>query len=228
MKALFLPNLSFEIDQIVDVSGEDYHHIVIVQRIQKNEKILLLNGSGIGFLSSVLDITKKNLKLEVIEKINSQIINKHSVLILIPKKDALDQMIKSCIEMSVREIILVRGDHSVEKLPEMKKVEKIMKQAIEQSNSFFEHKLFITTLKDFDFNQYKSVNILDTIDSQPTSISNSALEELLVVGPEGGFSNHERELFKKIKGLRTISLSTNILRSPTAMIAGLGWLYAKK
>lgn len=227
MKSLYIPSAVFKIGQQIEVQDDDYHHLVVVSRIKKNEEVLLLNGSGEAFLSKIIDITKKNLKLEVSQVKTSQIRPRHSVMILIPKKESLDLMIKSCVELAVKEIILVRGDHSVERLPDDRKIAKMIKQAIEQSNSYYHHRLTQAHLKEFNFSLYSSVNILD-LNGQEGKIKNEAGEnELLLVGPEGGFSESEKSFFQTIHNAKYISFPTNILRAPTALIAGLGWLYAK-
>lgn len=227
MKALYLPDVSLVKGQVVEVRDEDYHHLVTVQRLNRNEKILFLNGSGVGFYANVLEISKKVLRVEVIEEKKSFTQPRHSVLILAPKKDALDLMVKSCVEMAVNEILIIRGDHSVERLPDESKIQKIIKQAIEQSNSFYHHQFRLTSLSGIDFAKYKSVNILDLIESKVLGQKSISDTELLVVGPEGGFSDKERDFFKTILHSSSIALPTNILRSPTALIAGLGWLYGK-
>jgi 16S rRNA (uracil1498-N3)-methyltransferase len=227
MKALYLPEMTFSKNQVVEVKDEDHHHLVTVQRLNKNEKILLLNGSGVGFYGDVLEITKKVLRLEIIEEKISETKPRHSVLIFAPKKDALDLMIKSSVEMSVKEILIVRGDHSVERLPDESKIQKMIKQGIEQSNSFHHHRLELTSLGKIDFTLYKSVNILDLVGDGASGQNKEKENQLVVVGPEGGFSESERDFLRNIPGANYITLPTNILRSPTALIAGLGWLYGK-
>lgn len=227
MKALYIPETVLKIGQLLEIKDEDYHHLVVVSRMNKTEMLLLLNGSGTGYLARVLEITKKSLKVEIIESRVSSKHPRHSVMILIPKKDSLDLMIKACVELAVKEVILVRGDHSVERVPETKKLEKMVKQAIEQSNSFHDHNLKQANLREFNFSLFESVNILDLLAPEGKAKGEVGSSELLVVGPEGGFSDAERSFFQTIPNVKYISLETNILRAPTALIAGLGWLYAK-
>lgn len=227
MKALFLPQASLAIGSIVDIKDEDFHHLVVVCRIDSSESLLLLNGSGISYLAKVVEISKRSLRLEVLEAKPSSIQKKFSAMLLVPKKDALDLMIKSCVELAVHEIILVRGDHSVERIPEPVKLEKMVKQAIEQSNSPHTHSVRQVSLKEFDFQAYESVNILDVFCPLGKSPKPSGKMQLLVVGPEGGYSESERGFFQALPNANFISLPTNILRAPTALGAGLGWLYAQ-
>lgn len=227
MKALYFSDMALKMHQVVEIRDENYHHLVIVQRLKKNEKILLLNGSGSGFCTQILEITKKAVKLEIIDEKQADISPQHSVLIFAPKKEALDLMIKSSVEMAVKEILIIRGEHSVERLPEDSKIQKMIKQAIEQSNSFFHHQFEMTSLEKIDFSHYKSVNILDLVSNKASKPMPPIGNQLIVVGPEGGFSESERAFLKKIPAVSYISFPTNILRSPTALIAGLGWLYGK-
>ena len=227
MKALYIPETVLNIGQLLEINDEDYHHLVIVSRMNKSEMLLVLNGSGTGYLARVLEITKRALKVEIVESRTSSSQPRHSVLMLIPKKDSLDLMIKACVELAVKEVILVRGDHSVERVPEARKLEKMVKQAIEQSNSFHAHHVKLANLREFNFSLFDSVNILDLVAPEGKAKREVGSSELLVVGPEGGFSDAERIFFQTIPNVNYISLQTNILRAPTALIAGLGWLYAK-
>lgn len=227
MKALYIPEAVLTIGQFLEIKDDDYHHLVVVSRINKSEALLLLNGSGTGYLARVSEITKKALRVEIVESQSRNNQPRYSVMILIPKKESLDLMIKACVELAVKEVILVRGDHSVEKIPETRKLEKMVKQAIEQSNSFYGLNLRQANLREFNFSLFDSVNILDLVAPEGKAKREVGSSELLVVGPEGGFSDPERSLFQTISKGKYISLETNILRAPTALIAGLGWLYAK-
>ena len=60
-----------------------------------------------------------------------------------------------------------------------------------------------TTNKKIDLNQ---------ITSNPTCV---------IIGPEGDFSEKEREQILKYKGVQSIKINENILRSETAVISAL-------
>jgi 16S rRNA (uracil1498-N3)-methyltransferase len=49
----------------------------------------------------------------------------------------------------------------------------------------------------------------------------AAVEAALLVGPEGGFSDEERALFKVHENMRAIRLGARVLRAETAVYAGL-------
>ena len=53
---------------------------------------------------------------------------------------------------------------------------------------------------------------LDQLTSNPTC---------LIVGPEGDFSEEEREKILKFRGVQPIKINDNILRSETAVISAL-------
>jgi 16S rRNA (uracil1498-N3)-methyltransferase len=226
MKSLYLPDTIFSVGQVLGVSDDDYHHLVRVFRIQSGEYILLLNGRGSSAKAHVNTIKKDILELTVEFVHEQSYANNFIAVILSPKKDALDLTIRSCVELCFRKIILVRGQHSSEKLPLFDKINKQLKQAIEQSNASFIPELQVDDLVNIDFKSFPKTIVLDNHQAKAKMDFSLNGDEALVVGPEGGFSSQEREFLASIESSFVLHLPTAILRAPTALVAGAGWLYA--
>jgi 16S rRNA (uracil1498-N3)-methyltransferase len=228
MRALYLENTHSASNEI-EIDGDDHHHLANVTRCQLGDEVLLLDGLGNKTHTKITTIAKKKLTLE---KIKVEVVPynlKFSVLILVPKKEALDLMLKSSVEMGVSKIFLCRGARSSDKLPEISKIQKIVKQAIEQSNLAWMPEIFITTFDEVDFGIFDQVNLLDVpaLGAASSFCVNNSTNQLLVVGPEGGFSMEELKALQSVENLQKINFPAAILRSPTALVAGLGWLYAQ-
>jgi 16S rRNA (uracil1498-N3)-methyltransferase len=73
------------------------------------------------------------------------------------------------------------------------------------------------------FTDYDHVVVLEEsgITDSPKIDSGSVL---LIVGPEGGVSSNEHELFTNVVSLR---LGTNVFRSETAGVVGVSYLFSK-
>jgi RsmE family RNA methyltransferase len=54
------------------------------------------------------------------------------------------------------------------------------------------------------------------------------LRELIIIGPEGGFSSSERELILSLKHVVSHYLPVNILRASTALPVSVGYIIGKR
>ena len=63
-----------------------------------------------------------------------------------------------------------------------------------------------------DLNSQNKILDLEKLASKPTCI---------IIGPEGDFSESERDKILKFKGVQSIKINDNILRSETAVISAL-------
>jgi RsmE family RNA methyltransferase len=77
------------------------------------------------------------------------------------------------------------------------------------------------------FADYAQINWMNSQPTASLSLSSTKGRQLLMVGPEGGFSPNEVHLISKLENLQTIFLPTPILRTPTAMSAGVGFLFGR-
>lgn len=131
-------------------------------------------------------------------------------------------VVEKATELGVSGIILVQTDRVIKKGVNLERLEKIAIEASEQcgridvptvvkSESLEE----LLNSKDFD----KKV----VLDMGGKSIKEVPKGEktLLFIGPEGGWSDEERKLFKDTQ---TVSISENVLRAETAAIVGVGML----
>ena len=106
------------------------------------------------------------------------------------------------------------------------RLSKIVIEAGEQSNRI--NIPGIENLVKFDkfLNEYKEkINLIFTdLNTNKKNIDLSQLNSkplCIIVGPEGDFSESERQKILKFKGVQCLKLSENILRSETAVISAL-------
>jgi len=221
----------FSAGEKLSVTGEAQHHLANVIRLEKSEQILLLNGAGAKAEASVLEISKKEIQFQLAEVVQVLPGVQLDVLILIPKKDALESMLKAATEMGVGKILLVKGQRSQEKLPEERRVQALLQSALEQSNNpWLPEVTGIAKMSEVSLDQYGEILMMD-VASDPTKAAQkvriAGQKTLLLVGPEGGYSPEERAMILSWPQTRIVTLPTPILRAPTALIAGLGWCHAR-
>jgi 16S rRNA (uracil1498-N3)-methyltransferase len=229
MRAAYLSGKVLKAEDVVLIEDETFHHWTTVLRMKSGEEILLFNGLGVRARAKINEIKKRSLQLKVMEVVQVPATTRPDVLLLTPKRDALESMLKAAAELACDKILLLRGEYSQEKLPDGRRVEALLQSALEQSNNPWAPQLVsLEKWEEFDASVYEQILVMDVgMSTAANAVRNSGQKILLVVGPEAGFSAVERERFKSWNNASVITLPSAILRAPTAMIAGLGWWYGR-
>jgi 16S rRNA (uracil1498-N3)-methyltransferase len=206
------------------LKGDELHHLVNVIRIEKEEPLLLLNGQGLIIETRVEMISKKEMILKKIDQRHRIRQFEFDLALGMPKREALELCLKEATELGFRRIYLIKSDFSQMRFPDKERTEKLLISALEQSNAPFLPEVIFTEWDQIPFNRYKRVLLLDSqtndINSQGEILGGS--EELLIVGPEGGFSAIEIQFLHSQSNIKVVNLPTPILRSPTAVATGAG------
>lgn len=206
------------------LTGDLLHHLVNVIRIEKGEELLLLNGKGYSVITNVTEVTKKSLILSRVTEQTEVRKSVMDVVIGIPKKEALELCLKQAVELGFRKIYLVRSAYSQTKVPEAERINSLLISALEQSNSHFLPHVSEASWEELPWNDYGTVILLDSQEGKAGKSTQASSLNLLIIGPEGGFSPTELLLIREKKNVESILLPTPILRTPTALAAGAGIL----
>ena len=216
---------------IFELSQDDSYHITKVMR------------NSIGDLVEVV-IDKKLYICEIIEMNNLVTVRKKeevetdselecSVTIAqsLVKEQKMDLILQKSCELGVSEIIPINTTRSIVKLDkkETKKIErwnKILKEASEQSKRVVIPKvnsiLDVKELAKLDYD----IKILCTVNELSTSIKRVLSNDLkgakiiLVIGPEGGFTDAEEKILIE-NGYISTSFGNRVLRTETASLYAL-------
>jgi 16S rRNA (uracil1498-N3)-methyltransferase len=209
------------------------HRLNSVLRLKKGGRFYLFDSSGSEFLAEITEISGKKVSVGFVDRIERNTQPKRT-LNLYPslfKKQRFEWMLEKCTEIGVRSFNPVVSEHSVIKefavksAAENRRWQKIMVSAAEQSEHVFVPKINpIQDLSDAlilaEKNIFVAAERLAVDTSDLASQKTFAVPTVnLFIGPEGGWSAAELELFKK-HGAKFISFGKNILRSETACIAG--------
>jgi 16S rRNA (uracil1498-N3)-methyltransferase len=133
-------------------------------------------------------------------------------------------MIQKATELGVTKFLPIIFDRTIVRKINKKRLEKVIVEATEQSNrinipEMEEPQSLELFLKNNDmdliFTDLNTTNTkinLDQLTSSPTCV---------IIGPEGDFSEKEREQILKFEGVQPIKINQNILRSETAVISAI-------
>lgn len=222
MRAAFIEDLISQ--DSYSLTGEILHHLVNVIRIEKDEELLLLNGKGLVVRTVVTEVSKRVLTLKKLSEKKSEPKFHMDLVIGIPKKDALELSLKEAVELGFGKIYLVRAGFSQNRIPEKERIKSLLVSALEQSNSTFLPEVVEANWETVPWNDYGTVLLLDSQSGKESNSRAISDKNLLIVGPEGGFSPEELEFLREKKNLESLLLPTPIMRTPTAIAAGAGVL----
>jgi 16S rRNA (uracil1498-N3)-methyltransferase len=223
MRAVWLPSIASGPKHLL--VGEAYHHLVNVVRTEAGEDVLLLDGKGLKVWVRVMQISRRELHLQETGREEVQRRFEMDLALGIPKREALEMVLKEATELGIRRIYLVRAAYSQQKVPEADRLQKLLVSALEQSNAPFLPEILESNWQSIEWNEY-GLKLL--MDSQTEECTHEVLDffapTLLVVGPEGGFEKSELSYLHQRPGLEILNLPTPIMRTPTAVATGAGCL----
>lgn len=210
----------------VEIKGQEAVHISKVLRYKVGDGITVADGVGNHWSSEIISISKKSVFAEVKEGVKGEVptIKKVMAFGAIKKRDRLEFAIEKAVELGAWEICIFDADHSERsRLNEVRIIRQIT-SAFKQSRRFYFPELVIKKSLDEVVEHYKNWQpFMAYLGDEMESVTPKTLEDahnLLLVGPEGGFSNREADLVKSKKGT-FVSLGKNRLRAETAVAAFL-------
>ena len=133
-------------------------------------------------------------------------------------------MIQKATELGVTKFLPIIFDRTIVRKINKERLEKVIIEAAEQSNRinvpFIEE---AQSLKDLLSNEKMDLIFTD-LNSQNKKLNLAKLTSnptCVIIGPEGDFSEEEREEILRFKDVQQIKINENILRSETAVISAL-------
>lgn len=228
-------NLGREIILTPANETEIVEQLTKVLRVKKDDEVVLLPSRReppyIEFIYSVESADRKSIRLNLIaESDNHNEAGRRIGLILcMPNKpEKLSFILQKAVELGVSGVTLARSDNSQMKHEiKTERLRRIMKEAAEQSErAFVPYLNFAGNLTDYldglRENELKKVTVaLERSENLSVLKMKSGASAEILIGPEGGFSEREREFFEA-KKMTTFSLGKRILRMETAAVLALG------
>jgi 16S rRNA (uracil1498-N3)-methyltransferase len=219
---LFYPeSLSLNLTATLDKSQS--HYVCKVMRIKENQVFSLFNSSG-EWEVKILKISKSIVEFNVTKQLRQKENFKELWLAFSPiKSNYFNFMIQKATELGVTKFLPIIFDRTIVRKINKERLEKVIIEAAEQSNRInipvIEQpqnlKSFLKNDMDLIFTDLNASNKkidLKMITANPICV---------IIGPEGDFSELERQEILKFKGVQPIKINENILRSETAVISAL-------
>ncbi len=215
-----------------NIQGQDAKHISRVLRLTPGDRIEITDGKGKDYTAIITCISPDNIELDIIDKYNS--LTESPIDITLGsgmlKDKKMDLVIKHVTQLGIRNWVPFFCERSIP-TPDAKRMEKrfqrwetIAKEALKQCrrsrlpqiskplsfekmlNKFSSYDLKIAFWE-------KSTQRLATLEK-----TSNHKKIIVLIGPEGGFSEKEIKMAKK-KGFLSYCLGPRILRAETASIS---------
>ena len=222
---LFFPeNLSLNLTAKLDKSQS--HYVSKVMRVKVDETFSLFNSSG-EWETKINEISKGIVEFTVIKPIRPKENQKEVWLAFSPiKSNYFNFMIQKSTELGITKFLPVIFDRTIVRKINKQRLEKVIIEAAEQSNRINVPKIEKPqNLKSFLSKNKSKMNLIFTdLNSENKKLDLNKLINkpiCIIIGPEGDFSENEREEILFYEGVNSIKINENILRSETAAISAI-------
>ena len=221
IRLFYSKSLSLNLTDKLDKSQS--HYVSKVMRLKEKEVFSLFNSSG-EWEAKILNITKSIVEFNVTKQLRQKENTKDLWLAFSPiKSNYFNFMIQKATELGVTKFLPIIFERTIVRKINKERLEKVVIEAAEQSNRITvpsiedtqKLKSFLNNDMDLIFTDLNTANT--KID--PTKLTTKPT--CVIIGPEGDFSEQEREEILKFNGVQSIKINENILRSETAVISAL-------
>ena len=221
IRLFYSKSLSLNLTDKLDKSQS--HYVSKVMRLKEKEVFSLFNSTG-EWEAKILNITKNIVEFNVTKQLRQKENNKDLWLAFSPiKSNYFNFMIQKATELGVTKFLPIIFERTIVRKINKERLEKVIIEAAEQSNRITvpsieepqKLKSFLNNDMDLIFTDLNTANTkidLTKLTTKPTCV---------IIGPEGDFSEKEREEILKFNGVQSVKINENILRSETAVISAL-------
>ena len=199
------------------------HYLTKVMRIPIGGNFSLFNKLG-EWQTIIKKISKNDLNFKVTKQLRHEENETDLWLAFSPiRSNFFNFMIQKATELGVTKFIPVITERTVVRNINYERLIKIVTEASEQCNRLSIPEIDKIQKLDEFFKNNKDLNLIFgdlNSDNKKLKINNKKLLCILI-GPEGDYTEVEREKILKYRGTQSIKLGNNILRTETAVISAL-------
>ncbi|WP_276091172.1 16S rRNA (uracil(1498)-N(3))-methyltransferase [Pedobacter sp. JY14-1] len=210
------------------LNEEESRHCMKVLRLGVGAEVHLIDGRGGLYKARIIEESKKNVRLAIIETTLEYHKRQHYLHIAVaPTKniDRLEWFLEKATEIGIDEVTPVICDRSERKIVKDDRLNKIITSAVKQSLQAYHPKLNAATDLDAFLKKQGVASermIAHCLEDQPRNyirdITQPGQHYTLLIGPEGDFTQQEIDQALRT-GYKPVTLGENRLRTETAALA---------
>ena len=221
--------VTLTVGKMISLETEQSHYLKNVMRCKINEKILVFDNVTGEYAAEIINIHKRSVDIEILEKTKTRYVPGDVWLIFCPlKKTRTDFLIEKSTEIGLRRFLPTFSNKTQTKTISLNRCRKNIVEAVEQcGGTFIPEILPISSLAEVIEELAEDRILIFCDESLESRNINECLlldrpeKVAILVGPEGGFSDSERKLLREKKNILPVSLGNRILRAETAAVVAL-------
>lgn len=213
----------------VDLARSQSHYLLNVLRMRVGDTLLVFNGSDGEWRARIADTGRKACRLAIIDQTRPQPETPNLHYLFAPLKQArLDYMVQKAVEMGAGRLSPVLTEFTQVTRINQDRLRANAIEAAEQCGILSIPAIDAPARLDAVIGAWPADKALVFCDERAARVdARTALAALqgrpaaVLIGPEGGFSDREREKLVGLPFVTAISLGPRILRADTAAVAAL-------
>ena len=223
----------------IDAGQDIANYIGRVLRLKPQEQVTLFNGQGFDIAATILSVERKSITLQLGQMlpVHTESPLKVSLGQVVSRGDRMDYAVQKATELGVIAIHPLSSERCEVRLDDERKEKRrlhwqqVVTSACEQSGRALVPQVStMQSLEQWLMSAEAEIKIILHPYADPHSVtgirsthSKSPESVLLLIGPEGGFTDQEVNLAEQA-GFQRLCLGPRILRTETAPVAALSYL----
>jgi len=211
--------------QPVPLTREQAHYLFGVMRLGQGGRVALFNGRDGEWQAQVAEAGKRGGTLVCQTQSAAQAMPPDVWLLFAPiKKARTDFIVEKAVEMGARRIVPVQTDFTNSDRIRQDRLQAHAVEAAEQCGATFVPEVADLHRLDrllADWPEGRQLMFCDEAASAGALDGAPQAAWAILIGPEGGFSQAERDRLRALRFAHTVSLGPRILRADTAAVAAL-------
>lgn len=208
------------------LDGPQAHYLARVMRVAPGDAVILSDNATGEWASRVAAAGKRDVTLEVVEHLRPrESVPDFTLCAALLKKPRFDQVLEKATELGVAAIRPVITRRCVADALNLDRARMVVTEAAEQCARTALPQLFEPVPLARLLREWPSTHALFLADEQgdavpaATAFAAGPATAGLLIGPEGGFDDGERDAVRAHASVRPITLGPRILRAETAAVA---------
>jgi 16S rRNA (uracil1498-N3)-methyltransferase len=209
----------------VELDPGQANYLGNVLRLGVGAQLLVFDGTSGEWLATIAEAAKKRITLSVARKTREPETIPDVWLAFAPvKRTQTDWLVEKATELGVARLLPVITGRTIAERVKLERLESIAIEAAEQCGRTIlpevSEPVGLKLLLDRR-DAARPLYFADELGGEPAARAFKPGPALILVGPEGGFSEHERALVRAATNAAPVSLGPRILRAETAALAAL-------
>lgn len=222
----------------IEIDGPAAHYLAGVMRLKPGDPVRLFDDRTGEWLAGVASVAKRTLTLTVTERLAAREAVPDLWLCAAPlKKGRIDWLAEKACELGVARLVPVVTRRTVVERPNVERLRAHLVEAAEQCGrtaltELAEPVKLAVLLRDWPEHRalfFADETLSDGSGGVPALAAMRATPgpAAILIGPEGGFDDEERDLIRRVPQAVGITLGPRILRADTAAAAAVSlWMAA--